>query len=101
LIDAAGRPQAGIEIQARYNSRQNPALPGELSSAFPGIFPIALPLPKATAGEDGCFRLQGFIPGMKYDLIAVKDGKSVADLAEDVNFPPGKTKELGDVRIKR
>jgi hypothetical protein len=100
LLDAEGRPQAGSKVQARYSSRQRSTLPGELSPFGEGLIPAALPLCEATTDRDGRFRLQGLIPGMKYDLVIVGDSGLVTDLAEDVDFPPGDAKELGDVKAR-
>jgi RNA polymerase sigma factor (sigma-70 family) len=98
LVDARGRPQAGIKVLARYSRRQSRTLPGELSSPYPDIIPPVLSLPEATTDRDGRFQLQGLIPGMEYDVVVMKDGKAAATLVEDASFPAGVRKDLGDVK---
>jgi hypothetical protein len=98
LVDASGRPQVGASVQAPYSSRQKETLPAELAPPYPDVIPPVLPLGEATTDGDGRFRLQGLLPGMKYDLVAVKDGESLGKLVEDVRFPSGETKDLGDIK---
>jgi RNA polymerase sigma factor (sigma-70 family) len=98
LVDAEGRPQAGVKVQALYGGRQSQTLPGELSPALEGLIPPALPLGEATTDPHGRFQLRGLISGLKYDLVAVKVGAKVVKLVEEVGFPPGEAKDLGDVK---
>jgi hypothetical protein len=97
LVDGDGRLRAGIDLEARYSSQQTKTLPGELGKGIPGLTTAALPLPRATSGPDGRFRIEGLIAGLKYDLI-VRSGKKESRLVEDLSVPGGQCKDLGDVR---
>jgi RNA polymerase sigma factor (sigma-70 family) len=97
LVDAAGRPQAGVKVQARYSGRQSRTLPGELSSEYALLIPPALRLPEATTDRAGRFQLRGLIRGLTYDVAAVKDGGRLGILVNDRPFPSGRTTDLGDV----
>jgi hypothetical protein len=97
LPDAGGRAQEGVRVEARYSSRQDGTLPGELGKAIPGIPDTALPPPQATTDSHGRFRLEGLIPGLNYDLFAVGEKKPFR-IAHDVSVPGGACKDLGELR---
>ena len=97
LTDAEGRPEAGVKVEARYSGRQNDTLPGELAPGFPGLSKPALPLPSVTTGQDGRFRLEGLVPGMRYDVVAQR-GKKATPLREDFTVAGGERKDLGETR---
>jgi RNA polymerase sigma factor (sigma-70 family) len=99
LLDASGRPEAGSEVQARYSSRPDGALPGELTGEGALIpSPAALPLRQATTGPDGRFRLEGLVAGMKYDLTALKSGEVLGNVVEDLLVSSDDPKDLGDLK---
>jgi hypothetical protein len=97
LLDAQGRPQAGVQVETRYSSRHAETLPGELAKGIPGISATAMPLPQATTGADGRFRVEGLIPGMRYDLF-IQGGQKAPRLAEDFFVAGGQCKDLGELR---
>ncbi|HEV3260032.1 MAG TPA: hypothetical protein VG013_24400 [Gemmataceae bacterium] len=102
LRDAEGRPEVSAKVEARYSSRQDGTLPGELSLGSPGflgIFKPALPLPRATTGKDGRFRLQGLVPGMQYEVFA-QTGKKTSRLARGFSVAGGECKDLGETRAE-
>jgi hypothetical protein len=100
LVDDEGRPQPGARVETRYSRRQTTTLPVELGKGIPGIFPSALPLPQATTGSDGRFRVEGLIAGLKYDIF-IKRGKTDRSLVEDLSVSGGECKDLGTVPADR
>jgi protocatechuate 3,4-dioxygenase beta subunit len=99
LRDADGRPQADARVEARYSSRQDGTLPGELSPGIPGLTAAALPLPRVTTGPDGRFRLEGLIPGLRYDVFAQTAGEPFR-LVADLAVSGGACKDLGEPTAK-
>jgi len=95
LRDAEGPPGVGAKVEARYSRRQLATLPGELAPGIPGFTKPALALPRATAGKDGRFRLQGLIPGMQYDLFG-QTGKKPLRFAEGISVAGGESEDLGE-----
>jgi hypothetical protein len=80
LVDATGEPLAGVSLQLRY-----PAL------ADPGMRP---PEQSWRTNGEGCFRVEGLLPGLKHELILGKGGS-----LKDLSVGPGQTRELGDVKL--
>ncbi|MCI0463301.1 MAG: carboxypeptidase regulatory-like domain-containing protein, partial [Gemmataceae bacterium] len=100
LVDVAGRPQAGAQVQARYSNRQDGTLPGELTGgSFPIALPTALPLSQATTDPDGRFHLQALVPGIHHDFAAKREEESLGNVVENLSLPSGK-KDLGDIKVQ-
>jgi hypothetical protein len=99
LVDADGRPRAGVEVEARYSDRQTRTLPGELGKGIPGFTTPALSLPKATSGPDGRFRIEGLIAGMTYDLHVGRGKNSSECVRKEMAGQPGAPVDLGDIRM--
>ena len=60
----------------------------------------SLPQNSFKLGKDGKFRIEGLVPGLKYDL-ALRDGNMiVGDVVKNLTVKSGETKDLGDVPIK-
>jgi hypothetical protein len=97
LVDTGGRPQAGATVEARYSTGQVKTLPRQLGKGIPGLIAPALPLPQATTGQDGGFRVDGLIPGIEYDLF-VQQGQKSSPLAEALSLAGGACQNLGKVQ---
>lgn len=87
IVDDRGRPESVLLTSA-------PLQRSELDSGF---------LPRfAKAGEDGRFRIEGLVPGLRYSA-------SVQDVARfghrrafrDLRVGPGETRDLGDIKLER
>jgi RNA polymerase sigma factor (sigma-70 family) len=87
LLDAGGKPLAGVGVQAHY-----PALPA------PGIWPAV----QASTDAEGRFRLEGLMTNVRLSpvLTGKSDAKLSAEALKDLTLKPGETKELGDIRVK-
>jgi hypothetical protein len=97
VLDARGRPLAGLDIGARVDADalRNMGMPG-LAFKFQTIG-------ANKTDAEGKFRLEGFIPDVKHTLRGygkvLGDG-SVANLVTDVSVKSGEVKDLGDLKIE-
>jgi hypothetical protein len=48
----------------------------------------------------GRFKLEGFVPGLRYNLSAMDATRILARLTDGVQFKEGEMKDLGDVVLK-
>jgi hypothetical protein len=86
LVDAAGRPQAGVPLT--FPS-------GAITSPDQGTHPEGF-----RTDKDGKFRIEGLVPGMKYTLGTVDGSGAVAGVVfRDLTVKSGEAKDLGDVRF--
>jgi RNA polymerase sigma factor (sigma-70 family) len=106
VLDANGRPGAGLKVkatyrfqeleQARVEGKDFKALPVDLLFDYPSWDKIINR--EATTDKDGKFRLDGLVPGLKYDL-AVSDGQEQELMRkESLSVEPGKTNDLGELK---
>jgi RNA polymerase sigma factor (sigma-70 family) len=84
LVDAAGRPRAGVELDLSVRARAGAWWDGY---SLPG---------KIKTGTDGRFRIDSLLPGDRFEL---HDPQSDFEFGDGLRS--GKTKDLGDVRLKR
>jgi hypothetical protein len=105
VLDANGRPQAGLKVAVAYRWQDIDAarregkdfkdLPRELLSSL-AWGPVLNR--ETTTDADGKFRIGGLVPGLKYDL-AVNDGPGQDVLhKESLSVESGKDKDLGDLK---
>jgi hypothetical protein len=74
IVDDDGQPRGGLR----------------LFSPIGGDTPI---------GRDGRFRIEGLVPGLKYDAGATEGSMYSGDLYHDVTVAPGEVKDLGDLKV--
>jgi hypothetical protein len=85
-VDASGRPQAGIGLGFAY---------GAYTPTDQGTHPECFQTDK-----DGKFRVEGFVPGMKYTLGTVDGwGRVAASVFKDLTAKSRETRDLGEVRF--
>jgi hypothetical protein len=60
----------------------------------------SLPQNSFPLGKGGKFRIEGLVPGLKYDLALREVNMIVGDVVKDLIVKSGETKDLGDVPIK-
>jgi hypothetical protein len=88
LVDADGQPRAGVVLRTA-NFKPNPG---------PDIGWLPL---EATTDKDGRFRLEGFVPGLKYSLAVVEETyRYTGWVFEDLTLRAGQTRDLGDVKAR-
>jgi protocatechuate 3,4-dioxygenase beta subunit len=84
LVDAAGKPRAAVELQVTF-------LPGGWGSW------LSYPAEPVPTDREGRFRIEMLLPGYKFRL---SDGRGgVLPFGDDL--ASGRTRELGDVRMKQ
>ncbi len=107
VVGADGRPRAGLKVKTSYRYQEleaasaggadSPGLPWELYFDYPAWDKILNR--EATTDKDGRFRLDGLVPGLKYDL-AVRDGEATELSRESLSVESGKANDLGDLKAK-
>jgi hypothetical protein len=98
VVDGDGKPAAGAEVMVAYHLDRKLRLPAELLVAGRGTLPDVIAVRPAKAGPDGRFRLDGLIPGLKYDLGFNSDERFSGWAKRAIVAGPGRTVEVGDVR---
>jgi hypothetical protein len=101
LLDADGRPWAGVEVTARmwpFEEKERDRFPLDLRFHYQhwSTFTNA----QATTDEEGRFRIEGVVPGLPYRVTA-NDPKGISQtrLHKDTVTPKaGKPRDLGDLK---
>ena len=52
------------------------------------------------AGDDGRFRVEGLVPGLRYSANSRTGFEAFGDLFKDVIVAPGESKDLGDLKVQ-
>jgi RNA polymerase sigma factor (sigma-70 family) len=98
VVDAAGRPLAGLSIDLHFEDVVvNKNIPFEfLEPSSP------LDSPRKKTDAEGKFRFEGLAPALKYRLYASGGalGERFVDLAREQSVESGKVKDLGDLKGK-
>jgi RNA polymerase sigma factor (sigma-70 family) len=97
VVDARGRPLAGLGIGARVDADVL------LNMGMPGFAFMFQNIGANKTDADGKFRLEGFIPGLKHTLHGygkVLGERSVVNLATDLSVKSGEVKDLGVLKTK-
>jgi RNA polymerase sigma factor (sigma-70 family) len=88
LVDADGRPQADVRLGfVQKLSEPDRAGVGDLPGG------------EIRTGPDGRFTLEGFAPGLRYNLRAL-DNRRRAQIGEGMTFQAGEAKDVGDVTVR-
>ncbi len=88
VVDAQGKPKASVLIRGWQMSVSTPPDCG------------FLPELHYRTDQQGRFRIEGLVAGMKYDLEVIENYKIVGLLAGGVTVESGQTKDLGDVTVQ-
>jgi RNA polymerase sigma factor (sigma-70 family) len=94
IVDDEGKPRKGIFLSIPWQGpkTEHPEtrdiLPG--SDWHNGV----------RVEDDGRFRVEGLVPGLRYDTTARSNADSLGDLFQDVTVAPGEVKDLGDIKVQ-
>jgi hypothetical protein len=98
VVDDEGRPRKNIGLvggELRPRRGMNSTKPAE-----EGVLTLDRNGRGLLLGDDGRFRIEGLVPGLKYGVYAVESPRAVGDLFRDVVVAPGEVKDLGDLKIQ-
>jgi hypothetical protein len=88
IVDEAGHPRTSVELFSTIPDKPDPERGALEGNSIP-------------VDSGGRFRIEGLVPGVKYDALA-SDKSTVSGTALDgVQVKSGETKDLGDVKIPR
>jgi RNA polymerase sigma factor (sigma-70 family) len=79
LVDADGQPRPNLDTLVLYGAGS--------AESF-------------STDQDGKFRIEGRVPGLKYSLSVTKGAMLTGRVFDDLMINSGETKDLGDVQIK-
>ena len=95
IVDDEVRPRKNL-ILGNANDRRSAA-----KSEDRGDLPVGLAGGSGEpVGNDGRFRVEGLVPGLKYGGYAVESAMVLGDVFRDVTVAPGETKDLGDLKVQ-
>ena len=105
VLDADGKPWAGLKVKASYataeleqveaEGKDPRGLPRDLVYDYPAWGKIINR--ETTTDKDGKFRLEGLVPGLKYNL-DVNDGEVRELTRESLSVESGKVNDLGELK---
>jgi hypothetical protein len=111
VVDAEGRPWAGLKVRARYDISQLESarlaakdyhdLPWELLYEYPAWSKVINKEAKTDAY--GRFRVEVLVPGLTYDLVAEGGGEQASipvAMREGLTVESGRAKDVGDLKSK-
>lgn len=93
LVDANDKPMADTQVWLQPARTIEATLPGELVVYNLGTLIQNLRIPPVKTDDQGRFRMEGLVPGMKYDLLT---GRSQT-LKRELSVPAGKEVDLGEI----
>jgi hypothetical protein len=85
VVDEQGRPRTDVEIFSTTRLMPDPER-GDLEN-------------KPTVDAHGRFRIEGLVPGIKYDAWGRSPGKADGPILKDVQVGGGEVKDLGDIAL--
>ncbi len=86
ILDEEGKPRTNVEL--RINSLRDP--PDLEFGRIPD---------RRTVDAQGRFRIEGLIPGLKYDARGISSHRSDGTIFESLQVGPGEVKDVGDVTL--
>jgi RNA polymerase sigma factor (sigma-70 family) len=85
IVDEAGKPRTDVEIFSTIRDQPDPKR-GDL-------------MDKPTVDAEGRFRIDGLVPGVKYDALGHSHQKANGPILRGVQVAPGEVKDLGDIKL--
>jgi hypothetical protein len=95
IVDDEGRPRKNL-VLGNANDRRR-----AMKSEERGDLPVGMVNGSGDpVGDDGRFRVEGLVPGLKYGGYAVEGGMVLGDVFRNVAVGLAETKDLGDLRVQ-
>jgi RNA polymerase sigma factor (sigma-70 family) len=88
LVTGTGQPPADAELRFLFGAKFDDSDDGSHPSR---TFPVA---------KDGSFRVEGLVPGVKYNLAIMQKGRFTGYVFQNFSMKCGETKDLGEVQPK-
>jgi hypothetical protein len=85
VVDEDGKPRTDVEIFSTWGERPDPER-GSLTD-------------KPTVDALGRFRIEGLVPGVKYDALGHSPVKAFGPILQGVQVAPGEVKDIGDIKM--
>ncbi len=85
VVDEEGKPRTDVEIFSTSRAHPDPER-GDLEE-------------KPTVDARGRFRIEGLVPGVKYDALGSSTNKASGPILNGVQVGPGEVKDLGDITL--
>ncbi len=85
VVDETGKPRTDVEIFSTTREQLDPER-GDLEL-------------KPTVNAEGRFRIDGLVPGVKYDAHGHSPQKADGPILKGVQVASGEVKDLGDIRL--
>jgi RNA polymerase sigma factor (sigma-70 family) len=85
VVDRAGKPLTDVEIFSTIRQQPDPER-GDLNT-------------KPTVNAEGRFRIEGLVPGVKYDALGHSPDKADGPVLRGVQVRSGEVKDLGDIKL--
>ena len=85
VVDEEGKPRTDVEIFSTTRERHDPEA-GDLQV-------------KPTVDAEGRFRIEGLVPGVKYDALGNAPNKATGPILKGVQVGPDEVKDLGDITL--
>jgi RNA polymerase sigma factor (sigma-70 family) len=101
VVDAQGKPWAGLQVKVELTRliTAYKDLPWEVLDKLGPVLTVV-----QTTDRDGKFRIEGLLPGLKYNLVVteeeIRPGVRIIQYLENVSVKPGKTLKAGDLKSK-
>ncbi|MEA3403439.1 MAG: carboxypeptidase regulatory-like domain-containing protein [Armatimonadota bacterium] len=95
LVQADGTPVGNVRVDLW------PLYSGRTPRADAGRFGKARLFPDTLTGDDGGFRFDGLIPGVRYTILVRDDEGGRRSTADEIVPDPGKTIDLGEIRPRQ
>jgi hypothetical protein len=102
VLGPQGRPVAGVEVVVSLSKRRADyqSIPLELLGGRGQNSLRERNRSTATTDPNGAFRIQGLIPGLKYELL-IREGKKDLYSVSDLSARAGQVLDLGDLGIPK
>ena len=94
IVDDEGQPRKDIGFMSSDRLTARDSKPGDADDR--GTLPAGM----ARVPDDGRFRIEGLVPGLKYGAYAIERGRGLGYVFRDAIVAPGEVKDLGDLKIQ-